>query len=185
MQPNATCVEDKATAGMSSAALGASVLSALLIAFVLLRKARPSSVKSQSRRQAAPAEVEAEKSKPLGEITSLDGFDYTKEERMLHRPFKPIYHITMGASSFSSNPCCLSSSTQFHLPCPDLSPPHAHACHLLHSPTRTRERVTCRPSRLRIWVFPEFIRGWQRHSGRSPKIAEPRPPWPARVGEGR
>lgn len=107
MSANATWLEDKAASiGMSGQALSAGILGALVLAILLLRSARPAglaaAVSSPALKEVKEKEEEEEEKEtpePRPEIQSLDGFDWTTAERNEFRPFKPIYHITMGASS--------------------------------------------------------------------------------------
>ncbi len=92
---NVTAVADPGPLGLSTATLSASILGALLFALVLYHQTRR---KTASEPVKVPAKAKEEE-KP--EIQSLDGFDWKAESRNEFRPFKPIYHITMGAFSFS------------------------------------------------------------------------------------
>lgn len=91
---NATVVVDEGHLNLSTATLSASILGALLFALILYRQARP--------KAAEPVKVAVKGKAPEPEVKSLDGFDLTAVPRNEFRPFKPIYHITMGACLYLS-----------------------------------------------------------------------------------
>ncbi|GMK55708.1 hypothetical protein CspeluHIS016_0207640 [Cutaneotrichosporon spelunceum] len=84
---NSTAADD-GPLGLSTAALGAGIFGALIFAVALYRT-----------RRAEPAKVAVQNKAPEPEIPSLDGFDWATARRNVFRPFKPIYHITMGLTS--------------------------------------------------------------------------------------
>jgi hypothetical protein len=87
---NLTVVADPGPLGLSTATLSASILGALLFALVLYHQTR-------GKTASEPVKVPAKAKEDKPEIQSLDGFDWKAENRNEFRPFKPIYHITMGA----------------------------------------------------------------------------------------
>lgn len=128
---NTTWIQDQAASLASLSGGTLTVLAAVVLALSLgllfrpakplLKAYRPRNEKAQETETTTTTTTATTTAGDGSEIQSLDGFDWTTARRNVFRPFKPIYHITMGACPLPSPPslfpCCLSSVAR----CPMLS----------------------------------------------------------------